>query len=421
MKSLKSKLSLTFYQKLVLNTLSNEHRLLYNHLLNFSKQDPNFKHLNQEYKNFRKENKLTIQSKPAQNTCRKLINAIKSFYSLKKKDPDAQFPNKFKSWKYFTTLEFDWNNNGGGFDLKDNKVFIHLENAKKVNGKIINSNNIKTLQIKKTNDDYYVIFTYSEPKKELKINGSIISIDPGVTNIATIFNPEKKEIIEIKNNQFHKKLEKRIKTVQSVLDKKKKKSRRWKKLKRIQKRIQKKLTNKNKDFQHKTSKEIANYCEENKVNKVIYGDIKTKKCIKKKKIKGESKVESKKRKGLNKSTQNQGCLSRFKTFVEYKLEDKGMEFVKQNEAWTTQTNCLTGKRFDNKVELSDKKVELTKDFWFSRDGNGAVNIMQKNLRCLEPDKGLWLAQLKEVKTFKMLLDHDEWFKSELRLNFVQPF
>jgi putative transposase len=429
MKSLKAKLELTYYQSLVLNTLSNEHRLLYNYLLNFAKHDPDFNHINQEYKAFRKEHNLTIQSKPAQNTCRKLINAIKSFYSLRLKDKDAQFPNKFKSWKYFTTLEFDWNNNGGGFDFENNKLYIHLEDDRKRNAKkleidlherckVINSSNIKTLQIKKIDDNYYAIFTYSEPKQEQKLEGNVISIDPGVSNIATIFNPERKEIIEIKNDQFHKRLEKRIKTVQSMLDKKKKKSRRWKKLKKVYRRLRRQLTNKNQDFQHKVSKKLVEYCQENNVKKVIYGDIKTKKCVKKK-VKGENRKERKRKQGLNKSTQNQGCLSRFKFFVNYKLEDKGIEFVKQDEAWTSQTNCLTGKRFDKKVKLSDRIVELTKDFWFSRDGDGAINIMEKNMkRRLEPDKGLWLTQLKEIRTFKMLLDHDEWAKSELRLNKV---
>jgi putative transposase len=431
MKSIKSKLILNSYQELVLKTLSNEHRLLYNYLLNCAKQNSNFKYLNQQYKQFRKENNLTIQSKPAQNTCRKLINAIKSYYKLKKKDPTAKFPNKFKSWRYFTTIEFDWNNGGGGFDLENNKIFIHLEhdkrNAKKLElelherCKVVNSSNVKTLQIKKIDDNYYAIFTYSEPKKELKLSGVNIAIDPGVINIATIFNPQKNEIIEIKNNQFHKKLEKRIEKVQSLLDHKKKKSRRWKKLKRVCKRTKRKLTNKNRDFQHKVSKEIINYCQENNINKIIYGDIQTKKLVKKK-IKGQNRKERKRNSGLNKSTQNQGCLSRFKFFVGYKAEDKGIEFVKQDEAWTSQTNCLTGKRFGKKVQLSDRVVELAKDLKFSRDGNGSVNIMQKNLKCpIEPNKGLWLTQLKSVKTFEMLLDHDEWSKSELKLNNVQLF
>jgi hypothetical protein len=58
MKSLKAKLQLTHYQQLVLNTLSNEHRLLYNYLLNFSKTNSDFKQINQQYKFFRKSNHL---------------------------------------------------------------------------------------------------------------------------------------------------------------------------------------------------------------------------------------------------------------------------------------------------------------------------------------------------------------------------
>lgn len=126
MKSLKVKINLNANQKLILDTLSNEHRLLYNHLLNYLKNNNlNFKELNKQYVLYRKQNKLTISSKSAQNTCRSLNNAISSYLNLKKKDKTSKFPYKFKSWKYFTTFIYD-SNNKGGFKIENNALTVNL-------------------------------------------------------------------------------------------------------------------------------------------------------------------------------------------------------------------------------------------------------------------------------------------------------
>lgn len=116
-KTLKVKLKLDYLQKLKIETLSNEHRMLYNHLLNFARnywyngKGVDFKGINEEYKKYREENNLTIPSKSAQNTSRLLINNIKSFYALRKdKSNNAKFPCKFKSRKIFMPLILDFNN-----------------------------------------------------------------------------------------------------------------------------------------------------------------------------------------------------------------------------------------------------------------------------------------------------------------------
>ena len=124
MKSAKIKLKLSYLDKVKLNTLSNEHRYLYNHLLDNAKNNCDFKKLNASYVNFRINNNLTINSKSAQNTCRGLINNIKSFFALKKKDKSHQFPYKFKSYKFFQSFTYDWNDGNGGFKIKNNKVIL---------------------------------------------------------------------------------------------------------------------------------------------------------------------------------------------------------------------------------------------------------------------------------------------------------
>ena len=49
-----------------------------------------------------------------------------------------------------------------------------------------------------------------------------------------------------------------------------------------------------------------------------------------------------------------------------------------NEAYTSQTNCLTGIRNLNS-DLSIRKVNLGHDFIVDRDLNSAVNIVKKNM------------------------------------------
>ena len=64
---------------------------------------------------------------------------------------------------------------------------------------------------------------------------------------------------------------------------------------------------------------------------------------------------------MNKSTQNEGLLGRFKSFIKYKAELNGINCVLINESYTSQQNCLTG----------------VKDLFVDRDLNSSVNIAKK--------------------------------------------
>lgn len=54
------------------------------------------------------------------------------------------------------------------------------------------------------------------------------------------------------------------------------------KLNKTYKKKQKKITNKRKDYLHKVSKKIINYCISNNIDNIIIGDIETKKLVTKK-------------------------------------------------------------------------------------------------------------------------------------------
>ena len=375
MLSKKVKLNLSFNQKLILETLSNEHRLLYNFLLEKTKDNLDFKQINQNYKLFRSSNNLTINSKSAQNTSIGLINNIKSYLTLKKKDKSARFPNKFKSHKFFTSFMLDYNKGCGGFKIKDSKLELNLDNPKnKVIFNLpeytndISNDNVKTITFKKENDQYYLIFVYKEASR-IKIldKENFLGIDLGYSRLVT--GCSKKGNIKI-GNLRQKKLDDKVSSIQGIRDKFNKGSRNYRKIDTKLVSKKKKLVNKQKDFQHKSSRNIVNYCVKNNIGKLIIGDINVKSVINK---------DNYRINGLSKST---GNLGRFKKFLEYKSKNLGIEFILVNEAYTSKINCLTGRiEFDSSLKNREFFYE---GMVIDRDVNSCINIIKKS--------GIWLSQ-----------------------------
>ena len=391
MLSKKVKLNLDPYQQIIINTLSNEHRLLYNYLLEQAKIKLDFKLLNDHYKNFRSINNLTINSKSSQNTCIGLINNIKSYLALKEKDKTAKFPYKFKSHKFFTSFMLDFNKGMGGFKLSNNSLELNLDSCKNkliidlpnyVND--ITNNNVKTITFSKQDNQYWLSLVYQEKSKIINLDkDNYLSIDLGYSTLLTGITNQ--ETIKV-NNLKQKKLQYYIEQLQSKKDKLKKGTKRFNKINNSFKRLKTKLSNKQKDFQHKVSRKIINYCIINNIGKLIIGDIKVKKVIKE---------ENKKINGLSKST----GLSRFKTFLEYKSKNVGIETILQNEAFTSQINCLTG-LIEFNSELQNRSFKYG-NIEIDRDVNSAINILIKSGKCLTQDQkvDLLLNKISELKVY----------------------
>jgi transposase len=66
--------------------------------------------------------------------------------------------------------------------------------------------------------------------------------------------------------------------------------------------------------------------------------------------------DSNKKKNVRKSFQ-QSSIDMFRAFLAYKCAGK-TNIVEIDERHTTQQNCLTGKKFAEKVELKDREVKL---------------------------------------------------------------
>lgn len=381
---------LSYLDKIKLETLANEHRLLYNHLLESTRENGcDFKKLNSTYVNFRHENHLTINSKSAQNTSRLLIANIKSFFALKKNDSTAKFPHRFKSWKYFCPFTYDWNSGNGGFYLHDGiltirKPEINIQLPAHLKNKDLSD--IKVITFFKEADKFYVSITVGDNITPLPFNGNWLSIDPGLTSIITgVTNTGK--ALKYSTSKLTK-LEKSVDHLKSKRDKKQRFSNRYNRIKATCKKTQKKLTDKRRYYHHKLTKEVIDFCKEENITLIIHGDIQTKSLTKSKFA----------HKGMNKATQNRGTLSRVKTFLAYKAEKAGMTHVLQNEAYTSKTNCLTGEIMQN-INLSTRTLDI-EGVALDRDINGAINISQKYFASNQ-SLGTWSAHLEWIKNISI--------------------
>jgi len=391
MLSKKIKLNLNYNQEVILETLSNEHRLLYNFLLEKVKDNLDFKKINENYKLFRSLNNLTINSKSAQNTSIGLINNIKSYLTLKKKDKTARFPSKFKSHKLFTSFMLDYNSGCGGFKINNGKLELNLNSVKNkliLNlpnyVECINNDNVKTITFKKEDGEYYLIFVYQESSKIKKLDkDKFLSIDLGYSSLVT--GCSSVDNIKIENFK-QKKLNNYISDLQSKRDKLKKGSKKYGKLTKSLKVKKRKLSNKQKDFHHKSSKMIVDYCVNNDIGRLILGDLKVKKVINK-----NNRVIN----GLSKST----GVGRFKGFLEYKSKNEGIEFILVDEYNTSKMNCLTGRiEFNSNVK---NREFIHDDLSVDRDLNSCVNILTRSGVCLtqESKKILLFNKMNKFKIY----------------------
>ena len=106
---------------------------------------------------------------------------------------------------------------------------------------------------------------------------------------------------------------------------------------------------------------------------IVVGDLSVKKLMSKKGINSKKKNV---RKGFQET-----AIGRFMEYLTYKCLARHNEVMTLSERWTTQTNCLTGKLFKEKVGLSDREVWLNETVCIDRDLNAAINIMRRYEQC----------------------------------------
>ena len=229
--------------------------------------------------------------------------------------------------------------------------------------------NIKEIRIKFVKNKWLCDIVVEEPVKyetDLKIKTRILAIDLGLSKLATgIDNNGEMIILKNKSKKINDYYQKKISKLQNKRSKTIKGSSRNKKLKIALNKCYHKKNEQVKQALHIQSKKLVNM----NYNTIVIGDLTVKRLM-------ESKGVNEKKKGIRKSF-HQSNITMFLQFLGYKCQAKNVNLEKIDEKWTTQLNCLTGKLFENKIKLEDRKVKLSDIIIIDRDLNSAINILNR--------------------------------------------
>ena len=309
---------------------------------------------------------LCLNSKASQRVAKEIYSSYKSFFNLIKKDKAANPPQKLQDVSRFHTVVY--NQTGWKFiddeTLKINGIVV---NYKGVPGVEYLKQTIKEVKLKYRDGKYLLdlgVENYAQEKEELAQENKVLAIDLGIKNLCNgVDNLGNVIIIPNKAKKINTYFRKQISKVQSKMDKCTKGSNRHEKLKKVKKKLYKRKDAQVKQTLHIQSKKLVNM----NYKTIVVGDLSVKKLMEK---------------GSNKLTKtsrsfSESAIATFMDFLIYKCQNNNTELETINEKWTTQQNCLTGKLFKNKVELSDRVVQLSNSIVIDRDLNAAINILKR--------------------------------------------
>ena len=307
-----------------------------------------------------------LNSKASQRVAKEIYASYKSFFNLIKKDKTARTPKSIDDVTKFHTVVY--NQTGWKFlsdkEIKLNGITLFYKGMLDINYHILN---IKEVKLKFVNNKYLLDLgienEVSEPK-QLTVDNRILAIDLGIKNLANGIDNEGHWVtLPNKAKKINDYFRKEISKVQSKMDKCTKGSNKHKKLRKTKKKLYARKNVQIKQTLHIQSKKLVNM----NYKTIVVGDLTVKKLM----TKGSNK--------LTKTSRSFGesSIATFMEYLTYKCQSKQTEVITINEQWTTQQNCLTGKLFKEKVELSDREVKLSDSIVIDRDLNAAINILKR--------------------------------------------
>jgi len=306
-----------------------------------------------------------MNSKAIQTISTELFGSYRSFFNLIKKDKNTRPPKKIENKEYHTLT---WNQSG--WIIKDqNQIIINKINFRYGSNISISELNIKEVRIKYLRNKWIcdlVVDDKPNYQEDLNIQTKVLAFDLGLSKLATGVDNKGNQIVVVnKSKKINKYFQKQIGKIQEKRSKTKKGSIRNLKLKNDLNKLYHRKNQQIKQTLHIQSKKLVNM----NYNTIIVGDLSVKKLMEKDGV-------NKNKKGIRKSF-HQSNINMFLQFLSYKCQIKNINLTKIDEKWTTQLNCLTGKLFDKKAELSDREVKLSNEITIDRDLNSAINIMKR--------------------------------------------
>ena len=269
--------------------------------------------------------------------------------------------------------------------------FLYLEN------KIFrNMDHIKQLRIYPPENgtcELIVIYEIEEPE-QLSQNGHYLSVDLGLHNLMTCYDSGNGRtfILGRKYLSLERYFHKEIARVQSVwYAQQSERGIKYPKSSKHIQRLYRKKQNAVKDYLHKTTRWIAEYCRKEDIRCVVVGDIRN---IRKEKDMGHK--TNQKFHGLP--------YNRLYIMLEYKLKLYGIQLIKQEESYTSQCSPLSPEVSKRHAEASNRKergMYITDGVRFNADAVGAFNILRKHLSVSGKQKEMSVTGLKTPEIIKV--------------------
>lgn len=321
-----------------------------------------------------------LPSQSAQDILQQLQEGWVSFFQLiKNQSIENPKPPKYKQEPIAFTYLKD------GFKFIDGKLRLTITKTQKeylstigINNKFLyleidkhfpKTDSIKEIRIYPgKNNCHKVIFTYEIEDMSLKPdNGRYLSIDLGVNNLMTCYDNIGKTFI-VGGNDFIKHTHyfyKQISHYQSINSSQQyKKGIKYPKPSKRVKRLYNKKNNIVKNLLHQTTTYVVNYCKKNNINMLIVGDIKG--------------IRKDKNLGVANQKFHSFPYEKIYALLEYKCAQAGINFAKQNEAYSSKSNPeekYVGEKYVTGTR-SHRGLYKTKRAVYNADSVGAYNILR---------------------------------------------
>jgi putative transposase len=320
-----------------------------------------------------------LPSQTAQEVLNVLQQSWKSYFKLlKTKGIKNPKPPRFK----YDNIQFSFLNKG--FSLKNDELRLSVPKSTKQYMQTTHNlkidylvfklpilkqfSNVKQIKVDRKNDMYRFIIIYEVSDIPVKEdNGKYLFIDMGINNLFTCVDNTNAQafIIGRKYLSTQHYFDKKIAYYQSIADKQQvaKGIKYPKKTKRILSLYEKKR-NSTKDYLHKCTTYIKNYCIQNDISRIIIGDIAH--------IRDGNNLGA-----VNNQKLHSLPFDKIYSMLQYKLALCGIMLIKQNEAYSSQ--CSPNSEKVDKTS-ADKKNRKKRGCYFENnnlynaDAVGAYNI-----------------------------------------------
>jgi putative transposase len=304
-----------------------------------------------------------LNSKACQRIAKEIYSGYKSFFALIKKDTTAEHPNIIENTELFHTIVFSQ----VGWFFRNGLLYLNQIPLRYKSQFDYSKETIKEVRLKFVNNKWLLDLTIDNQivyDDRIDKQNRILSIDLGLKTLAScVDNKGNVILVHNKAKKINKYFAKQINKIKSKLSKKTKHSLSYKKLNKTKKKLYFRKTKQIKQTLHTQSKKLMcmNY------HTIILGDLSVKELISN---------EKNKRNKISKSF-SQTNITMFVDFLKYKSYVYKTNLIKVDERYTTQTNCLTGNIFKEKVTLKDREVKLADNIIIDRDLNASINIMKR--------------------------------------------